>query len=1603
MIPRKLSVSKEGSLLTRRIVALLALAGTAVDSGALQAVVISEIQYNPPAGDEGLELVELANDSSTPEDISGYAFTNGIDFVVPPGTILGSRGFLVIAADAEAVKARHGIQNVIGNYSGRLDASGERLTLVNHAGVVLQSIRFRDRGKWPAEPDGTGHTLSLKNVHLDSSEPESWAPSLELGGTPGLANFPADGPRFEERVTIARGATWRYAKGTQAFSTPETAWRQPAFDDSGWLEGPSGFGYGDTDDATVLDDMQNNYLTAAIRKRFQLTQADLDASGEFYLAIDYDDGFCAFLNGVELARANCGIPGEDIAWNATATAAREAGVEEAFLVPRSLLVAGENVLAIGAHNFSIGSSDLSLIPRFLHRRVITSESPGVLPVKLNELFRGASAGQGWVEIYNTSSTPVDLAGYRLTDDPDRPDPFTLPGGSAVPARGFLVIQENATPLVFSAAEVHLFLLSPSGTTAHASVFDRAAPPGAAPGGYSEARFPDGGPLEWVTAAPTSDAPNSVARTTDIVINEIFYHPPERVDAAIPPEERLKGEFVELHNRGSDAIDVSGFRFDKGIDFTIPDGTIIQPGAYLVVAEDPALITKRYAYPSALGPYTGNLANDGENLRLIDRAGNLAGEVSYEEGGAWSRWADGDGSSLELVDPDQDNSFGAAWDASDETAKASWERLAFTVPRYTAAAESELHLYLVERGTCLVDDVAIQLNGTGANIVPNPGFETAPTQWLIEGTHVSSRRITTDRHSGAACLEVNASSKGDTLVNRIEVETSPAMTNGARYDVSLWARWQRGASTLVAHGEFTAGAFGGRPSPATNLSGNSLSSALRMTVPLNLGTPGAENSARKKLRAATGGENQGPVIAGVRQSSVSPSPGEAVTITARVSDSDGVASVEAEYREGNAQGTFTAAPLLDDGAHGDGDAGDGVYGGQIPGTTGGARFVFYLDAADALGARRRHPADAPATTCLYQVQGPLSPGIDAGRIVLDTAREAELASRTIHSNELLDGSFVFNDEEVYYNVGVRYRGSPWGRPGRKNFRVRFEEDKPFHRGRKAMNIDPSNDAPQNEGPAYFIISRNSGPGSIAPACDYGYVRAFFNGARVGIGIHGFLQPVDRDFVNTWYGEADGGIVFKVEGRKAFNDGGALSYWDGASFIYRNEEKENYRDYFIQGIRRSADDWQPWLDLARVMDRNKTASTAFDQQIGTVLDVEEFLRVLTPRILEADWDAFGIGNGHNGYMVFDRTRDLWTYLGYDMDFSFQNPTPPLFPTADPDIVRLMSRPGPKRTYYRILWEYINGYWSSAGAGPYLDALQAATGLGTGGVKGYLDQTGAYVRTQVQSSTTTTFRIVTNSGNDITTDQETVQLQGDAPVTVASIAYQRNGDEAALLEPAWTTPTRWQAVFALSEAVNAFDFLGFDANGSIVKSTKIKVTTTAFPGGPALTGVFPEKGPAAGGTFVTLAGSGFTAGMTVSFRGVEAAGVNVLQADVAQAIAPPAAFPLPVDGKVDVEVVIPPASRVKLTRGFAYTLEGGFVRGDVTNDRQVDISDSIASLFYLFGGVSILCPDAADVDDSGIVNLTDIVASLNYLFKGGAPPANPFPAPGPDPTADGFTCPE
>ncbi|MFT6013486.1 MAG: hypothetical protein ACI860_001195 [Chitinophagales bacterium] len=152
---------------------------------------------------------------------------------------------------------------------------------------------------------------------------------------------------------------WKYL--TPNFE-PDTNWRKQNFDDSSWNTGQGGIGYGDGDDNTIIASTISLYL----RKSFNIT--DTSKLSMAVLNIDYDDAFVAYLNNVEIARANVGVVGDHPSFNQASSSLHEAqmyqgGNPNQYVLDistfKNTILPGNNVLSIQVHNESSSSSDLT--------------------------------------------------------------------------------------------------------------------------------------------------------------------------------------------------------------------------------------------------------------------------------------------------------------------------------------------------------------------------------------------------------------------------------------------------------------------------------------------------------------------------------------------------------------------------------------------------------------------------------------------------------------------------------------------------------------------------------------------------------------------------------------------------------------------------------------------------------------------------------------------------------------------------------------------------------------------------------------------------------------------------------------------------------------------------------------------------------------------------------------------------------------------------------------------------------------------------------------------------------------------------------------------
>ncbi len=286
-----------------------------------------------------------------------------------------------------------------------------------------------------------------------------FAGDLKLGGAALVAN---NGPwRYLPGLVEPSGGV--YDPSTLFGARQNVPWGRPAYDDSGWSLGAAPFGAGTPPGGVTL----GTNLTAQIpgqatslycRTVFSATAAQVADAQPMQLLMDYDDGFVAYLNGVEIARDRLDLAHSFVPHDAVAASARTPGgyATHTLDLPARLISEGLNVLAVQVHNVSLNDSDLFmraqlrtnpsgtnalLVPATTTWRYFVGVSEPPIPEdeEVDLEVEGPESSPDWIELRNLGAEPVSLSGWRLSDNPSSPGKWVFPAGASIPAGGYLVV------------------------------------------------------------------------------------------------------------------------------------------------------------------------------------------------------------------------------------------------------------------------------------------------------------------------------------------------------------------------------------------------------------------------------------------------------------------------------------------------------------------------------------------------------------------------------------------------------------------------------------------------------------------------------------------------------------------------------------------------------------------------------------------------------------------------------------------------------------------------------------------------------------------------------------------------------------------------------------------------------------------------------------------------------------------------------------------------------------------------------------------------------------------------------------------------------------
>ncbi len=1367
------------NLVPRPFIVFFFVMGITLKASASPWILFSEIHYQP-LSDSGTEYIELWNSEPPRVNLGGWRLSGEIQFEFPEGFILLPGQVVVIAKDPKSLaESQPDIPIVLGPFQGKFDNGGGEVELLNAAGGRAARMRYGRGGRWTSLAAGTGHSLELNNPYYDPLLAENWVASSKIGGTPGQVPVEYGKSQPQGKLIIREGDFWRYQTGDRNIPN---AWYKLSFNDTNWRQGPSGFGYSDGDDRTIVSGIRNRAYSVFTRKKFN-SPPDLKGKN-VVLKVDYDDGFAAYINGVEVARANLGSSGTLTPRDFPADGYHEAGQPERFdLGPaEKVLRQGQNVIAAQIHNHELTSTDLTLIVELILIDAPESSSPGQEeqhPV-INEVnFKGSQ----FIEIFNPSSVKKDISGYFLSDEATQLKKYELSSGTTLEPFAWLLLNKDNLGGSFSldSTKKNLYLTHKNGDR----VLDHFTIPKLSSDQYG--RVPDGSgsilPLEKLSPQKA----NLLKPAPRLVINEIYYS---------PVFDDINQTFVELYNLEDHEIALKGFKLSGGINFEFSDKDTISPKGFVVVAKNPQHLKSVYklSASSIVGPFKGRLSGGGENLSILDSRGLVVDEVAYSDRHPWPSKADG-GGSLELLHPNLDNSISSTWSASEESKRSQWQEFSYTQEHsiFRNGDSSLFQLFLLSDGTCLVDDFSI--TNSAGRIISEADFDDGERPWNSCGTHERSRVVTDPSDNRNRCYQISAIGRGNARTNYVYFYLNPELDEGQKYTVKFRAKWIEGSPLLL-----------------TRTAGQGLAHLNRIQRPSSFGTPGKVNSTFLSQPI--------PSVSQPEQYPVVPTPRDPVRVQVKVSSVNPIKNVYLHYRKDQVNEEWKRVSMVSDSRD------PSQYRVQIP-PQGRGKILFYVSAIDENDLRGTYPSDAPSRTALYAVGLQKHPKYPTYTVLVSQKEWRNMDARPTLSNYPLDATLVFGDSKIFYNVQFRRRGSPFTRP-RQNWRLVFG-----HKdldGRRSLTFDAQNGGNSNlsERLTFWLVDQLRAANSKQR-----FVHVNIMGH--GSGLFEDVEKVDSDFLERWF-EPKTSLQTVTLNKEIQSDLKPLlhkvdDYWelsppafDGfnhrrsrryieAYFEYQNHDPEIYRWNFPARLHDDYDDFEPLMNLIEVLDPSETANDEFIEKFEQVANADAWLKVLAARTFAYDWDSIGLQRGKNAYLYRSPYDGRWYLLPWDADLSWQRSSSGrIYSRKFPAVSRLLSIPQYQRQFLSYL-AYLCSY--SVEESRFRETLQDLSKHIRSSVNHYEWFASSRTRTIQRQLPRTGFNPYEVKRQISEESTDTLIIKGTAPILAQFVRLEGRTAPLKILDL-----QHFEAKFPMGPEGGEYLLDALDVSGRVVSKAKIKI---------------------------------------------------------------------------------------------------------------------------------------------------------------------------------------
>ncbi|BDS05448.1 hypothetical protein NT6N_04880 [Oceaniferula spumae] len=1378
-------------------------------------VVFNEVHYHPENDDSSLEYIELYNQLAIEVDISNWRMDGDIDFDFPEGTVIPARGYLLIAKDPAALATATGYSGALGPYNRNLSNSGDPVYLYNNnrsfrsqsgsgstgeATSELQGRRIMDRldysdtSPWPLGPDGSGFTLAKRAPNKGTADPANWTVSSQMNGTPGAANTFATLPKLAfNEVTSAldpnfqielhnHGDTPISIGGLVIVSSNELS---PTYN---LPSGDLAAGAFLTIDAATLG------FTPEDNNRLFLFTA---GKNNLIDTVRVDDS--------AIARAPDGTGQWARPTSLTLGSANDVSVEDGIVINEIFYHAKPQIASGSSNTTNQLVLDYSSVWRYnLNAGTSGLTSDWAASSHIVDNINWAS-GAGLLGVENTTlDHPIQTTMTKTTQITYYFETeFNCTDTDTVTEMVINHYVDDGAIFYLNGVELARYNMDDGSVTP-----STLANPGVGNASLQTLLISSPNLLEGNNRLSV-EVHQINSSSSDIVFGASVTLKKETTTDFTPYAERNE-EWLELYNRSSSTIDLTGWTLDGGIDYDFPSGTNIPAGGYLVIAKDASALLSKHPAISVLGNYSGSLGNGGDVIRLEDANGNTADEVRYHDSGKWHSKADGGGSSLELRDPDADNASANAWAPSDESTRNSWQTYTYeaiaTDDGIGIDTFHELQIGLLDAGEILIDDVSV-IENNSIEFIQNGDFEgdalgSTAQKWRAIGTHGSHGRtvvISDPDNAGNKCLRVVATGPTENKHNKLETTfaNNEEIVVGNTYTISFRAKWVSGSSLLNTKGYF-----------------NYLQKTHTLDSAEVWGTPGSVNTA-----AIT---NAGPDLTNMAHSPVVPDANEAVTVSIDATDPDGVQDLTLFY---SVDGSLFQSTSM--------SANDGRYSGIIPGQSSSAIVRFYVRGTDGNSMTSHYPAAATEGGAFYKVQDGLADtsGLRHNfRIIMaETDRSFLFLNTNRMSNDRFPVTVIENEETVYYDVRLRLKASGHGRyqSNGYGFNISFQPDQLFRGVHDSISVERGGAAKQILAKA--LINR-AGGGYWSFYDDVAYVLPPTISDR-GVA----LLSMSRHTSSFWDGlfpdVEESGTLFNMElhydpngttgGPEDLKIGNPYNHTNGRYTLEdRGDDKEPYRWGFQIRSARDRDDYSAIIALNQAV--GNLSGSALKDALDSLIDVNQWMRTFAMMSLNGTDDVYSRLWEHNFRFFVRPTDGKIIVLQWDLDRSFRLasdasvvPTQNNAGTTLP-VTKLFAIPEYRRVFDGHLNDLVETTFNSDYTSSISSGLSTVIGSNID-LSSYITNRANYVLSTLPSPVP--FAITTNGGADFSESDSVIDLAGTGSYDVFSIEV--NGITTPVT---WTGTDSWKTVIPIRAGANALNLTARNHQGAEVGTDSITVTNTS-----------------------------------------------------------------------------------------------------------------------------------------------------------------------------------